>query len=123
MRTERITPEDALLRAGAFPYAYFTEYSRAYLGRNTEKPDPAELIEARFFGGDAELRLYRTEKGWEALLLSEEEGDEFIDAARRLLPAFGQTLTVRRVLDIDEDGQAYIRYTRLAGWKGDTADV
>lgn len=32
-------------------------------------------------------------------------------------PRFGRSITVTRVLDWDEDGQAYIAATRLSGWK------
>lgn len=38
-------------------------------------------------------------------------------------PQFGRSITVTRVLDWDEDGQAYIAATRLSGWKEGKADA
>lgn len=119
MKTERMTFNEALKRSSDFPYSFIMEYSRLYIGKNNVKINPDELIEARFFGYGGELRVFKDDEGFKGFLLIETEEDDFIDKNVKLLHGFGKTLTMRRLLDYDEDGQIFVKYTRMVEWKGE----
>lgn len=120
MKTELMTLNEALERGREFPYSFIMEYSRLYIGKNTEELKPDELTEARFFAYGGELRIYKDEEGFKGFLLTETEEDEFIDKTVKLLHGFGKTLTLRYLLASDEDGQTFIKYTRMVQWKGES---
>lgn len=97
------------------PYAYIRELSRVHLGRTPESVDWTEVQEARFFDESREIRVLANGK---AIEISDGVSSEYIDEIRRVLPAFGKTLTKRNYIRYDEDGQAYICATRLLRWEG-----
>ncbi len=122
MISQSMTIPEAMERARTMPYAWVLQDSRAYLGKTGgfSLPDAPgnDWREARFFGPEGELRLTRSDKGsMEAFWLTE-TGDEVLDQARPLLPEFGRQLTVRRILDYDEDGQVCVAATRMLRWEG-----
>lgn len=116
-----VLPADQAIRLGlTLPYAYITRLSQVTVGRTPEQFSDEELLQARFFGPDREIRIWRDEAGLQAVSLEDEAGEQCIDLIRPIRSrAFGRRLTLRRYLDFDEDGQAYIRDTRLIHWEGD----
>ena len=87
---------------------------------NLEQVDFGECLEARFFGPHKEIHLYRTEGGWKAVLTEEVTDLDHIDRKYRLSKkhqnaGLGSELVVREYIGYDDDGQAYIVKTRLAG--------
>ena len=127
-----------------FPWAMVQTYSHMTLGRNPltsrEKlPEEWEtllqdaqlffpsLLEARFFSNSEELRVFREEDGnsgggreLTAVLTTEEAEDRYLEETTEIAnkDQFGDSVTVRRMIGFDDDGQAWISMTRLSGWKG-----
>ena len=137
MKHDRLSMTEALKQASAFPWAMIQTYSRLYLGVNPLTDggsSPAEiysffqgreqieqsLLEARFFSDAEELRLFRLDGGLRAVLAAETDGDRWLEETCEIAnkDKFGGSVTVRRVIDFDEDGQAYVAFTRLSGWEG-----
>lgn len=125
-----------------FPYAMIQTYSRLYLGVNPlsvsgidseawipffqdEEQMKQSLLEARFFSEEAEIRLFRLDNsfqldsGFQSVLTAETKEDHYLEETCEIAnkDKFGGSVTVRRVMDFDEDGQAYVVLTRLSGWK------
>lgn len=126
MRTDTLDVQEALCRGKALPYALVHHLSGVTLGPAPETLELDELIEARFFGEQQEVRLFRDETGLRAVCLTREEGDVTIQKRYKLAnkSRFGELLTIEQVLDFDkEDGQAFISCTRLTGWKGGKQDA
>lgn len=103
------------------PYAYITRLSQVTVGPTPREFSLEELVEARFFGPDREVRIYTCEEGLQALCLEDDGQEDYLPPLTRSIrsPRFGRELTLRRYLDYDADGQAYITATRLLDWKGD----
>ena len=126
-----------------FPWAMVQTYSRLYLGvnpladsrTNLEENELTEnetdwkqffrdewklsLLEARFFSDTEELRVFREGDDLRAVVVVETDGDRWLDETCEIAnkDKFGATVTVRRLIDFDEDGQAYVVFTRLSGWE------
>lgn len=111
--------EQARKESAAFPFVLVRELSRVWLGE-TEKAEIAwsEATELRFFSEHSELRFFGTAGRLRAVLLEDVAEDTCHDRTFPLAHngAFGQELTVREYLDYDEDGQLYVKATRLKGW-------
>jgi hypothetical protein len=106
----------------SFPFQMTTRLSSVTLG-NAEYPvDLTEVLEARYFGPEGEMRFYDDGAGRKAALFSEGEGDPFLDQTSPLIPGFGENLTSRRCIGFDEDGQGYVEFVRLVDWKGGKTD-
>ena len=76
------------------------------------------MLEARFFDGEKELHMFKTEENWNFVRTSKKDGD-YLEKSYRMDAAFpGQELIVRQYVDYDEDGQAYIARTCLCGIGG-----
>lgn len=119
MKTEPMDVREALDRGQALPFALVRSLSSVTLGPTPETVDLEELIEARFFSAGEEVRIFQGEAGLQAVCLSTEKEDVTIEKEHKLAdPAFGESVTVRQVLDFDGDGQAYVACILLAGWKG-----
>lgn len=111
-------PAELLTQAAALPYAFIRRLSEVRLGLNTAAFDADELLEARFFGPEGELRICRDGEALRAVTLSTEDGDETLEERYCIAnPRFGRELTVRKILAFDEDGQAYVRASLLADWR------
>ena len=110
----------ALSRGRTLPYALIRSLSRVTLGPAPDEIDLDELIEARFFDSEQEVRIFHGESGLQAARLWEGTGDTVIERTGQLANAavFGRSVTIRQLLRFDEDGQACVAHTRLAGWKG-----
>lgn len=119
MKKTTLTVEDAIRLGTELPYAYITRLSEVTVGPTPDVFGTGELLEARFFGPDREVRIFRCEDDLCAVMLEDEAGDVYLDKTSRIRRScFGKTLTLRRYLSFDEDGQAYIAETRLLDWEG-----
>ena len=110
MKPKILELEQARKDSAAFPYVLVRELSRVWLGeRQRAELNWDEATELRFFGGAGRLQ---------AVLLADEAEDKCHDRSFPLAHngAFGRELTVREYLDFDEDGQLYVKATRLKGW-------
>ena len=108
-----------------YPYCFVRSVSEVYLGltEQAQYSPEEEILEARFFDCEKELRLFRDENGnLQTVELCKEDGDRFMDETYVIDNArFGKTLTVRQFLDADEDGQTFVKASCLCGWEGGTA--
>lgn len=120
MRRETLDVREALRRGSALPYGWLCTLSGVSLGPAPAEVPLEELLEARFFGPEEEVRLFRREGELQAAALAEEPGDPVITETWPIQnkALFGTALTVRQILDADEDGQCYVAAVRLAGWEG-----
>lgn len=105
-----------------FPFMMATCLSEVRLGKAVFPVDLSEVIEARYFGPECEMRFYDDGNGLNAALVQEEPKEVFIDRTSKLLPAFGKTLTRRQYVVYDEDGQGDIKMVRLLKWEGGQDD-
>ena len=109
MRQETISLQAALEAGQKLPFAWVRSLSQVALGRTPLAADLEELLEARFFSRDREIRLFPGEDGLRAVALTGEPEDHVMEEEYQIEnPRFGRSITVTRVLDWDEDGQAYI---------------
>lgn len=120
MKKYTLTADQAVVLGLQQPFAYITRLSEVTVGRTPAEFSQEELLEARFFGPDREIHIWHDGDGFCAAALDEEAGDEYLDQPRCIRSkCFGRSLTLRRYLAYDDDGQAYIRDTRLVHWEGD----
>lgn len=123
MKREKLNVEAAIREGLGLPYAMVRSLSQVTLGPAPAAVDAAELLEARFFDKEQEIRVFHGEDGLEAVRLRGEDTDHTMDETYAVEnPAFGGSLTVTRVLDWDGDGQAYTAASRLSGWKEERTD-
>ena len=119
MKYENLELQEGLEKGLKMPYAFISSLSFVSLGYTPENIDLSELIEARFFNDKEEIRIYSNEEILNAVYLKEEAEDKNISKVYVLKDnSFGNEITVKYDLDIDEDGQTYIHSTRLSDWKG-----
>ena len=124
MKQETIDIQAALEAGQKLPFAWVRSLSQVALGRTPLAVELEELLEARFFSRDREIRIFPGEDGLRAVALTGEPEDHVMEEEYLIEnPQFGRSITVTRVLDWDEDGQAYIAATRLSGWKEGKADA
>lgn len=101
------------------PWVYLRSLSRVYLGKTPERLTMDELLEARFFSEQQEIRIFLSEDGLKAVRLEEETADRFLEEEIAVNSGFGSSYTVHYLLQADEDGQTNRTVARLAGWKGE----
>ena len=119
MRQVELQTDQALAQGLQLPYALIRSYSQVTLGNTPKVVDPAEVIEVRFFDCVTEIRLFRVDGELRGARLCEESGDVCIEESCPIDdPDFGTEIRVRQHLAADEDGQVYIKTTRLCGWTG-----
>ncbi len=119
MKPKILELEQARKDSAAFPYVLVRELSRVWLGeRQRAELNWDEATELRFFNDTSELRFFGGAGRLQAVLLADEAEDKCHDRSFPLAHngAFGRELTVREYLDFDEDGQLYVKATRLKGW-------
>lgn len=109
--------EDALRLAQAKPWAYIKNMSSMHLGENPVSLDLTQVLDARFFDGQQEIRLLREEGTLHAYAFTKEADDDCIDSTGTPLPGFGSSFTKHSYIRYDDDGQAYIAAVCLAGWR------
>lgn len=123
MIQESLEVDKALSRGIEKPYAFLRFMSEVKLGPTPQQVDTEELLEARFFSEEEEIRLFRRDGRLEAALFYTEPFDWPITETYEIAnPKFGRELTVCHHLDADEDGQTYVAATCLSGWKGGKQD-
>lgn len=125
MKREALDVQEALRRSSALPFGWVCTLSKVTLGPAPTQLPLDELVEARLFNSRSEIRLFWQEGKLSAAELTIEPDDMVIEqtCAIENTKLFGNTLTVRKVLDTDEDGQSYVAATLLAGWEGGTGNV
>lgn len=120
MKTESLTVQEALERGRALPWALVRCISEVALGPvPTTDIRPEELIEARFFSADEEIRVFRSDGRLRAVRLGGEPEDNVLERIYQIAneEKFGKTITVCYLLEADEDGQMRLGAARLTGWE------
>ena len=118
MKTERLTVQEALEHGRALPWAWTRCLSQVTLGPVPAEFSREELIEARFFSADEEIRVFRSGGQLRAVRLLEEPEDNRLERVYRIEnPKFGKSITVCYTLEADEDGQMSLGTPRLTGWE------
>ena len=118
MQIEKLTLTEALQQAPSLPLAWIHALSQIYIGKNSEQPDLNTLLEARFFDRDREIRIFPGAEGLAAVSLTLEPTDHVLEEVHPIRnQAFGHSLTILKVLEFDEDGQAGVVAVKLADWK------
>lgn len=112
-------------RASEYEYALIYKMSSLYFGKASgiDSPDIDEVIEARLFDANKETHFYRTEKGMaETRIVEGSEGQDYfaIDQKSPVMDHIGKgaKLLSRRYYAFDDDGQGYVKVTRLVGIEG-----
>lgn len=120
MKREIMEASRALAEGLTLPYSLIFAYSGVTLGRTPGHIDEAELLEARFFSAEREIHVYRDAGTLRGVCVSDTDADADAVMERYPLenPRLGDWIAVRRYLDYDEDGQAFVVARRLADWKG-----
>ena len=104
-------------RIGGLSYATVQGISEYRIGKAADLKDidEAECIEARFFSEAEEIRFFRKDDGLNAVKIS--DGDaEYMDEDYIMADKFasvGKSVTLRKYLEEDEDGQVFVAATRL----------
>ena len=105
-----------------YEYALVYYFSDKYFGEVSAlaEIDWDECIEAYFFNKTGQLYMYEYESSEMDATVFEEKQDvkyNYIDRNYEIASAFkadaGKKITVREYLDSDEDGQTFVKYTRL----------
>lgn len=103
-----------------YKYALVYQLSEVKLCK-TELLQDADLfncVEARLFSEEKELHLFETDNGMCAIEVTDDGMIDCIVKKYEVAPRFletGKKLVVKEYLDYDEDGQAVVGLTRLAG--------
>ncbi len=119
MKIETLDVKAAMARGLSLPFALLRSLSQVTLGLTPETVSEAELLEARFFSADEEIRIFCGETGLQAVCLTPEDSDHVLVRKCGLSnPRFGESITLCQHLAFDEDGQAYVSASRLVGWEG-----
>lgn len=118
MKQEKITVQQALQAGRALPFAMIRALSQVTLGHTPAGIAEEELLEARFFDAEQEIRVFRYGDELRAVRLCAEADDRILYKTCRIAnKRFGGSLTAAQLLESDEDGQTYIAATRLVDWK------
>lgn len=119
-RIRKVDSDEIFESAADYEFALIYMISEIWLGKTSELPvmDWEECIEARFFDKDQELHIYEEDGKLRAIEVTEENGQDCLIRKYQLANRFksaGDLLCVCEYLDYDEDGQAVVSLTRLAG--------
>ena len=140
-RTQAIALTNALnmqwLKEQKYEYAWIQCLSNVYIGPLSDigELDEEELLEARFFHGEAEIHVFPYDDSFKAIktekqsddvelirnsddiydILKEGKGDYFEE--KQILRK-GGTIILRHYLDCDNDGLARVSATVLCGYEG-----
>jgi hypothetical protein len=115
MKTKIINIEDALnkdfLKSLGLEYALIYNFDGVIVDFLDEvKIDKRKLLEARFFNEKEEVHIFK-ECDLKSVYMIE-DGDKYSDEKYILANKYGKGMTVRNYFSFDDDGQAYISYTR-----------
>lgn len=104
-----------------YEYALVYMISEIILCRTNELEltDPEECLEARFFSNDRELHIFEQNGKMTAVeIIDDGEQQDICEKKVPLDDKFqknGTTLSVLEYLSYDEDGQVFVKLTRLKG--------
>lgn len=107
-----------------YPFAllyYLSEVKLTECAKLAGKIDFSQLLEARFFGEQGELHIFRDEEQLRAVEVKEIGKTDYIEKKEILGKNFqeaGRYLMIRKYVDYDDDGQAVIALTRLSSIEG-----
>lgn len=95
---------------------------RLFPASEAEEINWDECLEVRFFSNSAEIHFFRRDSDWEAVLIEDDAEQDCIDRWYQLSRKYKHSsktgkILVREYLAYDEDGQACVVCTRLAGLK------
>lgn len=116
-RIEKILNKEVLLEMGlrnAIIYNFDSVISESI---ENVKIDLDNIMEARFFNEEKEIRVFRDEDKITGTIFAEKENSPYIEKMVLLYPRYGERryakkLALKKYMDYDEDNQAYIRYTK-----------
>lgn len=116
----KIEPEEISGSIAQYEFALVYMISGIRLCRTSKLPemDWEECLEARFFDKEKELHIYKEDEELYAVEVTEEKGQDCLVRRYQLANRFRETgnlLCVHEYLAYDEDGQAEVKLTRLAG--------
>lgn len=117
MDIKQLTYDAAITKAKQLPYAWIIGLSEVYSGHTPETLNPSEWVEAHFFSSSQELRFMAEKEDLRAVLLTQEDGDLFINEDKvvdKSLSNKVQHFLIRKYIQTDRDGQANIAAVRLA---------
>lgn len=122
MKTRSLNLEEAFGLALELPFFYQRNFSSLSLGENPKTITEASLpqcFQLLFFDESREIRFFLHENQWKSLEISQEPEDEVIASVYPIQnKIYGKTITLKKFLDYDEDGQCYVKATTLSGWEG-----
>lgn len=114
---EKIVNIEVLTEIG-FKYAIIYNFDCVESDRiKNTKLDIGNIIEARFFNEDKEIRIFRDEDKYDGTIFIEKQDPNCIKKEVLLYPRdnkreYPKKMEFRKYIDYDEDNQAYIRYTK-----------
>ena len=117
-----LSVEEALSLGAKLPYAYIRRTDGVTLGPAPKETGTAHLLEARWFSDTEEIRIFQRCGELQAVRLQHSPEDASLGNETYPLEKnspFGTSLTMRRFLAMDEDGQMSVETTCLTGWKGE----
>ena len=110
--------EQALQQAEKLQFVMVTELSRVVIGKMPMDINWDELIEARFFDHDTEIRIFRENGELRARSVILEDDMPYIEKQyKKLQGNLGSEISVREYLTFDEDGQAGVSAVCLYDWR------
>ncbi len=120
MMEKDLSLEEGFSLGKELPFLYQRGFSDLYIGPNKKDLGVDSLqsaLELRFFSERKEIRFFLRDKEWKAVEISQE--DEVIYSVHSIQnKIYGKTITLKKFLDYDEDGQCYVKATTLSGWEG-----
>ncbi len=123
--TEKLLPEQAKAMTGDYPYVLAHMMSEVVFGHTDEVMiNEKELLEARFFSPESELHIFRRDKEWMAVRITDGDDGDWMTRGYLLEKRYanlGNTLVIKDYLAADEDGQIYVTLSRLCDivWEGE----
>ena len=118
LRSVSLADAEALIKAYEYGLMIMISDMKLVAVDGLELPDWDECIEAYFFNEDGQLHIYRNEEEQLIGVVMEEKKDlNYHDVTYALAENkkifAGDKVIVREYLDVDEDGQTFVAYTRL----------
>lgn len=111
-----LSKEQALQQLQDLRYAMVTRLSEVYIGYAPRYFSFDELLEAHFFDADKEIHIFREQDAWKFACITD-GSDAFLDTESGLIAGMGSSVTTRKYIAYDADGQAYISDMRLTDWR------
>ena len=116
-----VNAEEAL--SARLPFALIRSYSSVTLGKAPSFVDLSELLEAWFFSETDAVRIERVGDELIAFRLTETDKGDCIKGTYEIdNRSLGESVSVRRYVSFDEDGQAALSDPVPYAWKGGKTD-